>query len=97
MLLLRDWPPAPRLLRGIPDQIAAAADGLQFRHRYTSGVIACGTCTTSSKAARREGRKFRPDRESITALLTEAIKDGLVPRRAGRRRHLIAGIRCSEG
>ena len=28
------------VLRGNPDQVAAVADGLEFEHKYTSGVIA---------------------------------------------------------
>ena len=28
------------VLRGDPEQVAAVADGLEFQHRYTSGVIA---------------------------------------------------------
>lgn len=40
------------------------------------------------KAALRQGREFRPDRESIAALLTEAIEDGLVAGRADVAAHL---------
>ena len=40
------------------------------------------------KAALRQGREFASDREGITALLTEAIEDGLVADRADVARHL---------
>ena len=40
------------------------------------------------KSALREGREFRSDRESITALLTEAIGDGLIADRANVAGHL---------
>ena len=177
------------VLRGNPDQVAAVADSLRFKHRYTSGVIAwapedrpsdaqigavlddfgelafaglspdrccwsavlhrepdggvhvhvlaarCDLQTGRSlniappgwlndyrplrdmhnlehgwadpddparrralaepsfelkrrKAALRQGREFASDREGITALLTEAIEDGLIADRADVARHL---------
>ena len=33
-------PEEVKVLRGHPHQVAAVADGLEFEHKYTSGVIA---------------------------------------------------------
>ena len=45
-------PEKVKVLRGNPHQVAAVADGLEFEHKYTSGVLAwaLSTQTASSRS-----------------------------------------------
>ena len=56
-------PEEVKVLRGNPHQVAAVADGLEFEHKYTSGVIAWATGGQAERCANRpSGGRVRENR-----------------------------------
>ena len=90
---------ASRSAAAIPTPVAAVADSLAFKHKYTSGVIAGAGGPADRRADRGRARQVRADRLGRARARPLRLVGGRAPR-AGRRcarAHLRRPLRPRDG